>query len=348
MTAAAEPTSWRSVLGALVARRDLTAGEAAWTMNSVVRDEATPAQLAGFLLGLRAKGETPHEIETFARTLYAHSHRIDVPGSIVDIVGTGGDLAGTVNISTMATMVLAGTGVTVVKHGGRSASSPCGAADVLEELGVNLALQPERVGRLATEAGITFCLAPVFHPGMRHAAPVRKQLGVPTVFNWLAPLINPADPRHQLVGVAMPHLAPVIARVLADRGCTSIVTRGDDGLDELTTVTTSRVWLVHDGEVRESVFDPLELGLARVEPAALRGETLAYNVNAVRELLAGRTGPIRDAVLLNAAAALATLTLDDRPLAEQLAEPLARCAESIDSGAAADVLARWVKASNQP
>jgi anthranilate phosphoribosyltransferase len=340
--------SWKNVLSALVARRDLTDSQAEWAMASVVRDEATPAQLAGFLLGLRAKGETPQEIEAFARELYAHSHRIEVPGTIVDIVGTGGDMASTVNISTMATLVLAGTGVTVVKHGGRSASSPCGAADVLEELGVNLGLPPEQVGRLATEAGITFCLAPVFHPGMRHAAPVRRELGVPTVFNWLAPLINPADPRHQLVGVAMPHLAPVIARVLAARGCTSIVVRGDDGLDELTTVTTSRVWLVRDGEVTESVFDPASVGIPSVSPSALRGETLAYNVTAVRELLAGRKGPIRDAVLVNAAAALATLTLDDRPFAEQLVEPLARCAESIDTGAAADVLARWVKASTAP
>ncbi|GAB3432367.1 anthranilate phosphoribosyltransferase [Flindersiella endophytica] len=337
--------SWKNVLSALVARRDLTDSQAEWAMTSVVRDEATPAQLAGFLLGLRAKGETPQEVEAFARALYSHSHRIEVPGVIVDIVGTGGDLAGTVNISTMATLVLAGTGVTVVKHGGRSASSPCGAADVLEELGVNLGLPPEQVARLATEAGITFCLAPLFHPGMRHAAPVRRELGVPTAFNWLAPLINPADPRHQLVGVAMPHLAPVIAQVLAARGCTSLVVRGDDGLDELTTVATSRVWLVRDGDVTESVFDPASVGIDRVAPEALRGQTLDYNVTAVRELLSGRPGPIRDAVLLNAAAALATLTLDDRPLAEQLVDPMARCADSIDTGAAADVLARWVKAS---
>ncbi|MFF7727876.1 anthranilate phosphoribosyltransferase [Streptomyces sp. NPDC008001] len=338
--------SWPGLLDALLTGRDLTADDTAWAMDRIMRGEASDAQIAGFVVALRAKGETVAEISGLVRAMYGHARLIEVPGPSVDIVGTGGDGAKTVNISTMSSIVVAGTGAKVVKHGNRAASSASGASDVLEKLGVNLDLTPKRVVEVAEEAGITFCFAVKFHPALRHVAAARRELGIRTTFNVLGPLTNPARVRAQATGVADARMAPILAGVLAERGSSALVFRGDDGLDELTTTATSRVWVVSGGRVREEAFDPRDVGIDLVPVEALRGADASYNADVARRLLAGETGPVRDAVLLNSAAALVALAPTEAPLAEQIRGGLARAAESIDSGAARRALERWVVASN--
>ncbi|MFF8834701.1 anthranilate phosphoribosyltransferase [Streptomyces sp. NPDC015130] len=338
--------SWPVVLDGLLSGRDQSADDTAWAMDRILRGEATDAQIAGFVVALRAKGETVEEITGLVRTMYEHANTIEVPGPSVDIVGTGGDGAKTVNISTMSAIVVAGTGAKVVKHGNRAASSASGASDVLEKLGVNLQLTPKRVVEVAEEAGITFCFAVKFHPALRHVATARKELGIRTVFNFLGPLTNPARVRAQATGVADPRMAPIVAGVLADRGSSALVFRGDDGLDELTTTATSRVWVVRDGAVREEAFDPRDVGIGIVPVEALRGADASYNADVARRLLAGEPGPVRDAVLLNSAAALTALEPGGGTLAEQLRAGIEKAAESIDSGAAGRALERWIAASN--
>lgn len=338
--------SWPALLNGLLDGRDLSADDTAWAMDLIMRGEATDAQIAGFAVALRAKGETVEEITGLVRTMYEHANVIEVPGRTVDIVGTGGDGAKTVNISTMSSIVIAGTGAKVVKHGNRAASSASGASDVLEKLGVNLELTPKRVAEVAEEAGITFCFAVKFHPALRHVAAARGQLGIRTTFNALGPLTNPARVKAQAVGVADPRLAPLIAGVLAERGNSSLVFRGDDGFDELTTTSTSRVWIVRDGKVTEESFDPRDVGIELVPVEALRGADPSYNADVALRLLDGERGPVRDAVLLNSAAALVALDPGTGTLAEQLRAGMDRAAESIDSGAAKRTLERWVAASN--
>ncbi|MFD8199862.1 anthranilate phosphoribosyltransferase [Streptomyces sp. NPDC059701] len=338
--------SWPALLNGLLDGRDLSADDTAWAMDLIMRGEATDVQIAGFATALRAKGETVGEISGCVRSMYEHAHVIEVPGETVDIVGTGGDGARTVNISTMSAVVIAGTGAKVVKHGSRAASSASGASDVLEKLGVNLELTPKRVAQVAEEAGITFCFAVKFHPALRHVATARGQLGVRTVFNFLGPLTNPAKVKAQAVGVADPRMAPIIAGVFAERGNSSLVFRGDDGLDELTTTSTSRVWVVRDGTVTEETFDPRDVGLELVPVEALRGADASYNADVARRLLAGERGPVRDAVLLNSAAALVALKPGDGPLTERIRAGMEQAAASIDSGAARRTLERWVAASN--
>ncbi|MFB9558657.1 anthranilate phosphoribosyltransferase [Streptomyces roseoviridis] len=344
--ASAADRTWPRVLDALLAGRDLGADDTAWAMDRILRGDATDAQIAGFVVALRAKGETVDEITGLVRTMYAHARTITVPGPSVDIVGTGGDGAKTVNISTMSAIVVAGTGVKVVKHGNRAASSASGSSDVLEKLGVNLNIPPERVVEVAEEAGITFCFAVKFHPALRHVATARKELGIRTVFNFLGPLTNPARVRAQATGVADARMAPIVAGVLAERGSSALVFRGDDGLDELTTTATSRVWIVRDGKALEERFDPRDVGIDIVPVDALRGGDATENASVARRLLAGETGPVRDAVLLNSAAALVALEPGDGPLAVQLRAGMERVAASIDSGAAQAVLDRWVAATN--
>ncbi|MFJ9377325.1 anthranilate phosphoribosyltransferase [Streptomyces sp. NPDC101455] len=343
-TAAAR--SWPEVLNGLLYGQDQDADATFWAMDQIMRGEATDAQIAGFVVALRAKGETVEEITGLVRAMYEHANVIEVSGKTVDIVGTGGDGAKTVNISTMSSIVIAGTGAKVVKHGNRAASSASGASDVLERLGVNLELTPRRVAEVAEEAGITFCFAVKFHPALRHAGAARGQLGIRTVFNALGPLTNPAKVRAQAVGVADPRMAPIIAGVFAERGNSSLVFRGDDGLDELTTTSTSRVWIVRDGKVTEESFDPRDVGLELVPVEALRGADPEYNADVARRLLDGETGPVRDAVLLNSAAALVALEAEDGPLADRIRAGMAKAAESIDSGAAKRTLERWAAASN--
>jgi anthranilate phosphoribosyltransferase len=337
--------SWPDVLGALLAGQDLSGDDTAWAMERIMRGEATDVQIAGFAIALRAKGETVAEMSGLVRTMYEHAVTIEVPGRTVDIVGTGGDRAKTVNISTMSAIVVAGTGAKVVKHGNRAASSASGASDVLSELGVNLDLTPQRVVEVADEAGITFCFAVRFHPALRHVATARAELGVATTFNFLGPLTNPARVRAQATGVADLRMAPIMAGVLAERGSSALVFRGDDGLDELTTTATSQVWLVRDGKVEQTAFDPRDVGLKMVPIAALRGADAAHNAGVARRLLAGETGPVREAVLLNSAAALVALNPGPGTLEQQITEGLEHAAQSIDSGAAAATLERWAAAS---
>lgn len=343
-------STWAGVLAPLLRGEDLPAEATAWAMGEIMSGDATGAQIAGFVVALRAKGETAQEMTGLARAMLAHAHRIEVPGPAVDVVGTGGDLAHTVNISTMAALVVAGAGATVVKHGNRAASSACGTADVLEALGLPLSLAPEQVAAVATEAGITFCFAQTFHPAFRHTSGPRRELGVPTSFNFLGPLTNPAQPVAQAIGCADLRMAGVMAQVYADRGAAALVFRGDDGLDEITTTTTSRVWEVVDGTVTEHVLDPAALGVPTAEPGALRGGDPEHNASVVRALLAGRPGPVRDAVLLNAAAALvaydsASGTRGTGSFDERLAGARERAAASVDSGAAAATLDRWLTAA---
>ncbi|MGW7437753.1 anthranilate phosphoribosyltransferase [Streptomyces sp. NPDC054849] len=337
---------WPGVLDALLTGQDLSADDTAWAMDRIMRGEATDAQIAGFTVALRAKGETVAEINGLVRAMYAHANLIEVPGRTVDIVGTGGDGAKTVNISTMSAVVVAGTGAKVVKHGNRAASSASGSSDVLEKLGVNLDLSTARVVEVAEEAGITFCFAVKFHPALRHVAGARRELGIRTTFNILGPLTNPARVRAQATGVADPRMAPIVAGVLAERGSSALVFRGDDGLDELTTTATSRIWWVRDGKVSEQRFDPRDVGIDLVDVSALAGGDPSYNADVARRLLAGERGPVRDAVLLNSAAALVALDPGPGTLEEQLAAGITRAAESVDSGAARAALERWVAASN--
>lgn len=337
--------TWPDVLGSLVAGEDLTPAQATWAMGEILAGSATPAQIAGFVVALRAKGETIDELTGLVEAMYDVMTPISVPGRLLDVVGTGGDRSFSVNISTMSAIVAAGAGARVVKHGNRSASSQAGTADVLEALGVRLDLPADRVASVAEEAGITFCFAASFHPAMRHAAVPRKELGIGTAFNVLGPLANPARPAAQAIGCADPRMAPVMAGVFARRGVDAWVFRGDDGLDELTTTTTSRVWVVRGGEVAQAVVDPADLGLPRASAEDLRGGDAAHNAEVVRRLLAGDTGPVRDAVLLNAGAALAVYDAPERAVADALAAGIERAADAIDSGAAQETLSRWVAAA---
>ncbi|MGS2618386.1 anthranilate phosphoribosyltransferase [Micromonospora sp. LZ34] len=338
--------TWPHLLNALLRGEELSTADTAWAMGEIMSGAASAAQIAGFAVGLRAKGETSAELAGLVEAMLGRAVQVELPDELrataLDVVGTGGDLAHTVNISTMTALVVAGAGVRVVKHGNRAASSSCGTADLLEFLGIPLDLGPEGVARCVTEAGIGFCFAARFHPGMRHAGPVRRELGVPTAFNFLGPLTNPARPRAGAVGCFDARMAPVMAGVFAARGDSVLVMRGEDGLDEFTTAAPTRVWAAQQGTVREALLDALDLGVPRSTLADLRGGDAAYNAEVARRLLAGETGPVRDAVLVNSAAALATQGPLDGDLTEALRAGMERAAESIDSGAAAAVLDRWL------
>jgi anthranilate phosphoribosyltransferase len=329
-------------------RTDLSSADAAWAMDEIMTGAATAAQLAAFAVLLRAKGETPEELAGLVRTMLARSAPLAVDGPAVDVVGTGADRAHTVNISTMAALVVAGSGRRVVKHGNRAASSSCGTADVLEELGVAIDLPAEGVLATVAEVGIGFCFAPVFHAGMRHAGAPRRELGVPTFFNFLGPLTNPARVSAAAVGCADRRMAPVMAAVLAARGDCALVFRGDDGLDELTTTTTSSVWVAAGSTVTETTLDPARFGIAAVAPEQLRGGDRVRNAAVVRQVLAGAGDGARDAVLLNAAAAIAVYDgLTAGTLDAALTNGLRAATEAVDSGAAADLLDRWIVASQR-
>jgi anthranilate phosphoribosyltransferase len=342
-------TAWPALIGALIKGETLTADETAWAMGEIMEGAATPTQIAGFGVALRMKGETAGELSGLAATMLSRATPIDIPGPIVDLVGTGGDGARTVNISTMGTIVAAAAGARMAKHGNRAASSACGTADLLEALGVVIDLPPEATERLMAETGVVFLFAALYHPAFRHTAVPRRELGVPTVFNILGPVANPARPGAQAIGVADPRMGAVIAGVLAGRGCSALVFHGDDGLDELTTTAPSTVWVVHGGTVSQTTFDPATLGIGRSVPADLRGGDPAHNAGVARAVLAGEPGPVRETVLLNAAAALAAEA--GVPSADQLSAALAdgyaRAVAAVDSGAAQALLERWVAASQR-
>ncbi|MET0933777.1 MAG: anthranilate phosphoribosyltransferase [Mycetocola sp.] len=343
--------SWPYVLTTLLNGADLSVSEATWAMEQVISGEASPAQIAGFLVALRAKGESVNEIVGFRDAILEKSVSLPVDSMALDIVGTGGDRFGTVNISTMACIVVAASGVPVIKHGNKAVSSTSGASDVLSALGLDLALSPDAVASALTETGITFAFASAFHPGFRHAAPVRADLGVPTVFNYLGPLCNPARPEASAVGVAQLDRVPLFVGVFQTRGATALVFRGDDGLDELTTTGHSHIWEISRGLVTEHDLDPRDLGIALSTMSDLIGGDPQHNADVVRRVLAGEQGPVRDIVLLNAAAGLVAYRLAEDPsqmqlgILERFAAQLEVARESIDSGRAAAKLDQWVRAT---
>lgn len=312
-------------------------------MEQIMTGEATPARLGALLAGLRVKGESIEEMVGLVETMREFSQKVEVDYPVVDTCGTGGDRSGSINVSTMAAFVVAGAGAKVAKHGNRAASSQCGSADVLEALGVKVDLGPDGVKRCLDEAGMGFCFAPIFHPSMRHAGPIRKELGVPTVFNFLGPLTNPAGATRQAVGVSDLKMAPKMVEVLKTLGSVRVLAfRGHDGLDELSTAAPSDLWELHEGEVAQSVVDPLELGMRRVPASALAGGPAEKNAQVVRQVLEGDAGPERDVAILNAAAAVVAAGLaGDLPAALPLA------AESVDSGRARRVLEHLVEVSNR-
>jgi len=338
--------TWPQLISALLRGTELSTEDTSWAMAEIMAGSATPAQIAAFAIALRAKGETPGEIAGMVATMLANAVRVELPDAIradaVDVVGTGGDRAHTVNISTMAALVVAGAGVRVVKHGNRAASSACGTADLLEHFGLPLDLSAAGVARCVTEVGIGFCFAAAFHPGYRHTAVPRREMGVPTAFNFLGPLTNPAQPRAGAIGCADVRMASVLASVFAARGDSVLVMRGEDGLDEFTTTGPTRVWAVAGGSVNELLIDAADLGIPRSQDGDLRGADAAFNADVARRVLAGGEGPVRDAVVLNAAAALAAHGGFGADVPGAVKAGLDRAANSIDSGSAASVLERWI------
>jgi anthranilate phosphoribosyltransferase len=337
---------WPAVLRALLDGGDLTSTQASAALAEVLDGAATPAQIAAFVVALRMKGETVEEMSGLVRAMLDAAERVPVPAGLepVDLCGTGGSAARRVaafNVSTIASFVVAGAGGVVCKHGNRAASSTSGSADLLEGLGVAFDLGPAGVARCLADAGVAFCFAPRFHPAMRHAGPTRRELGVPTVFNFLGPLANPAGVRHQVVGVSDPHMAEKVVGVLQARGHDrALVVHGHDGLDEITTTTTSTVQELRDGEVRTYVVDPIDLGVPHASPADLAGGDVGVNVELTRRVLGAEAGPHRDIVLLNAAAGLlAAGRVDDLPAGFEAA------AAAVDDGSAAGALDRLVEVS---
>jgi anthranilate phosphoribosyltransferase len=348
-----QPPTWPAIIGALLDGDDLSIADSTWAMEQVMLGEATSAQLAGFLVALRAKGETVDEIVGFRDAVLEHAVPLAVSSDVLDIVGTGGDRFKTVNVSTMAAVVAAASGARVVKHGNRAASSASGSSDVLGALGIDLTLSPERVAAVFDEVGITFVFASAFHPGFKHAGTARAELGVPTVFNFLGPLCNPARPEANAVGVARAEVIPLIVGVFQTRGASALVFRGDDGLDELTTTGHSHIWEVSGGAVTEHDLDPRELGIPRATIADLQGGSPAENAATARAMLGGEKGRVRDIVLLNAAAALVAWDLShdpavlDRPITARLAERMETAAAAVDSGAALAKLDEWTAATQR-
>lgn len=341
--------TWPGLLTALLQGHDLEDDEATWAMDQILSNNASPVQVAGFVVALRGKGETVGEVSNLAEVMLAKATTVDLPHEAVDVVGTGGDRANTVNISTMAAIVAAASGRPVIKHGNRAASSMCGTADCLETLGVVLDVDPAEQPEVFRRAGIAFLFAPLYHASLRFAAPARKELAIQTVFNFLGPLTNPARPAAQAIGVADRRMAGLIAGVLARRGNRGMVFHGEDGLDELTTTSPSDVWLISGGTVHQTVLDPALLGLEVARPQDLVGGDPRHNADVVRAVFGGAKGPVADIVVLNAAAAM--LAFDsprlDVPVEEQLTGLLAEARATIAEGRADSFLDRWIDVTRQ-
>jgi anthranilate phosphoribosyltransferase len=346
-----EMQSWPKILTSLLRGEDLSVADAAWSMEQIMIGEATASQMGAFLVALQAKGETVDEIVGFRDAILDHAVPLSVNPMALDIVGTGGDRFGTVNVSTMASIVCAAAGVPVIKHGNRAASSDSGASDVLAALGIDLTLTATTVAEILEATGITFAYAAAFHPGFRHAAATRGELGIPTVFNYLGPLCNPARPEASAVGVATLSRVPLFVGVFQTRGATALVFRGDDGLDEMTTTGHSHVWEISRGLVTEHDIDPRDLGIKRAKMSDLTGGDATHNAAVVHSVLAGDAGPVRDIVLLNAAAGLVSFELAQDPsqgqqsILDRFRAKMLVAAEAIDSGAAANKLSQWVAAT---
>ena len=336
---------WPAILGPLTAGRDLGGDQVAAAVTEILEGAASPAQIAAFAVGLRMKGETVEELGALLDVMRAFGERVELAAGTdaVDTCGTGGDRACTINASTVAALVVAGAGAKVCKHGNRSQSSQCGSADLLEALGVAIDLSPAGVAGCVDRAGMGFCFAPRYHPAFRHVGPTRRELGVPTVFNFLGPVANPARVRRQVLGVSDPAMAEKLIGVLMAQGAErSLVVYGHDGLDELSTITTSTVVELRDGVVRTYGVDPVELGLKPATLEDIQGGDPPTNADLARRVLDGEPGPKRDFVLLNAAAGLVA-----SGLADDLAEGLAAAAASVDEGHAASVLDRLVTVSTE-
>lgn len=345
--------TWPGVLGALAEGRDLSIGEATWAMHRVMSGEATGAQIGALLIALRIKGETIDEVVGFRDAALEHALPIGIGSAVLDIVGTGGDPHGALNISSAASIIAAAAGVPVVKHGNRAASSKSGASDVLTALGVDIEIAPERVAEVFDEVGLAFINAGLVHAGFRHAGPARREIGISTLFNVLGPLSNPVRPEASAVGVSDAARAPLIVGVFQTRGATALVYRGDDGLDKLTTTGHSHIWEVARGSVTEHDIHPSEFGLATASLQDIIGSDPASNAAVIREVLGGRLGPARDIMLLNAAAGMVAYELAVRPesreiaLRDRLQAALDRATEAVDSGAALAKLQRWVEATRR-
>lgn len=338
--------SWKHILNRLTAQYDLTSDEISWAMGEIMGGSTPEAIIGAFLVGLHVKGETPEELQALAQGMIEKAEPIEVTSSAVDVVGTGGDQQNTVNISTMASLVVAGAGIPVIKHGNRASSSSSGSADVLEALGVNLNMSIKNVAQAVSEVGITFLFAQIFHPSMKHVAPTRRALGVPTAFNYLGPMTNPAQVRSSAIGVADQEMAERIAQVFASRGDHALILRGSDGLDEITITGPSYVWETFDGGVTEHKLNPKDYGFSLGVLDDLRGGDAKHNAQVVRETLSGTAGYVLDAVLLNAAAAItAYYPVSDSSFEHRFAEALRTARESIDSGKALQTLEKWVSYS---
>jgi anthranilate phosphoribosyltransferase len=339
---------WNEHLSRLQSGLDLDAKDVQWSMNEILTGNTDNENIKSFLIALKNKGETSEEVGALVEQMYQHCGPISITERAVDTVGTGGDGAHTINISTTAAIVAAAAGVKVIKHGNRAASSKSGSADLLEALGININLAGTGVEETFKQLGIGFCFAPVFHPAMRFAAPARKELGIPTVFNILGPLANPAKPQAAAIGVANERMHLVMAQVLGDRGVDGFVFRGDDGLDEITLATTTSVLTIGNGEISSDLLDPLDFGISKAPISDLVGGDAGENARITRAIFAGEKGAPRDAVVLNAAAAIAAYQGNfELNLHHRIASGIAQAIEAIDSGASEKLVSDWVELSQK-
>ena len=339
---------WQEVISKLNSGNNLAPDEIQSIMRQILQGVADIEDVKNFLLALKAKGETAEEVSALVAEMYRHAGKISISERAVDTVGTGGDGAHTINISTTAAIVAAAAGAKVVKHGNRAVSSRSGASDFLEALGIVPGLDGKGVERTFNELGIGFCFAPIFHPAMKFAAPARKELGVPTVFNILGPLANPAKPQAAAIGVANERMHSVMAQVLVDKGCDGFVFRGDDGLDEITLSTTTTVLAIGNNQIVKESIEPQDFGIARAPIEALVGGDATENAAISLAIFAGERGAPRDAVLLNAAAAIAAYEGEfDMDIRTRITKGLSRATAAIDSGDATKLLNRWVALSQE-
>ena len=339
---------WDGIFKSLSDAKALAAMQTSWARSQILSGAAETAMIKRFLLSLKNKGESPQEVIDLVETMYQHAQLINIPDRCVDVVGTGGDGANTINISTAAAIITTAAGARTIKHGNRAATSKSGSADLLEAFGININLNAAAVAECVRKIGIGFAFAPVFHPAMKHAAQARKELGVPSIFNILGPLANPARPVAVAIGVARADLLKLVAEVLARRGCQGFVFRGDDGLDEVSVSASTTVYVIKDGEIRLEVFDPANLGLERISIEQLKGGTAEENVAITKRIFAGERSAYREAVLLNAAASIAAFKGDlHLGVEQQFANGYVLAKQAVDSGAAAHLVERWAELSNE-
>ncbi len=339
---------WQDILVTLTDKKDLSQNQIEFAMTEILEGRATDQQISEFLLGLKNKGETADEVNTLVDVLYKHATLIEIPDRAVDVVGTGGDGFNTINISTSAAIVTTAAGARVIKHGNRAASSKSGSADLLEALAIKIDLSSIQVAEIVRNIGIGFAYAPNFHPAMRFAAPVRKSLGTPTIFNILGPLANPAKPKVVAIGVARAEVFPLVAEVLARRGCEGFVFRGQEGLDEISIAGKTDIFQLHDGIVTKHEFDPSDIGVDEFPLESIRGGDAALNAQITLEVFSGKSGPYREAILLNSAIAIAAFKGDfDLGIEQQIANGYVLAKTAVDSGKAKDLVYRWRNLSHE-